>query len=40
MYEGSAADNKADKAGQMKMDKMSKKKAMPKKKPMMKKKGK
>ena len=39
MYEGSAADNRADRAGQKKMD-ATKKKAMPKKKGMMKKKAK
>ncbi len=43
MYEGSAADNRADKMGQMKMNKMAKGKAKSgsgKKKPMMKKKAK
>jgi hypothetical protein len=39
-YEGSAADMRADKAGQRKMDAAGKKKAMPKKKGMMKKKAK
>ena len=40
MYEGSAADNRADRAGQKKMDAADKKKAMPKKKGMAKKKAK